>query len=111
VALAALRAPGLARVQVEEDLVVMGMLADRRDELGRARTQVINRLHRLLPGTAARRGQEVPVRPAGPRDDRISQATGPGRQDPPPAPAGARDLFATLLPVLERSPALSTRTH
>ena len=26
----------------------MGMLADRRDELGRARTQVINRLHRLL---------------------------------------------------------------
>jgi transposase len=26
----------------------MGMLADRRDELGRARTQTINRLHRLL---------------------------------------------------------------
>jgi len=26
----------------------MGMLADRRDELGRARTQAINRLHRLL---------------------------------------------------------------
>ena len=48
VALAALRAPGLVQVQVEEDLVVMGMLADRRDELGRARTQVINRLHRLL---------------------------------------------------------------
>ena len=48
VALAALRTPGLARVQTEEDLVVMGMLADCRDELGRARTQVINRLHRLL---------------------------------------------------------------
>jgi transposase len=32
--------------------VVMGMLADRRDELGRARTQVVNRLHRLLPGGA-----------------------------------------------------------
>jgi transposase len=28
--------------------VVMGMLADCRDELGRARTQVISRLHRLL---------------------------------------------------------------
>ena len=28
--------------------MVMGMLADRREELGRARTQVINRLHRLL---------------------------------------------------------------
>ena len=26
----------------------MGMLADRRDELGRARTQVTSRLHRLL---------------------------------------------------------------
>jgi hypothetical protein len=36
------------QVRVEEDLVVMGMLADRRDELGRARTQVISRLHRLL---------------------------------------------------------------
>ena len=48
VALVALRTPGLVQVQGEEDLVVMGMLADRRDELGRARTQVINRLHRLL---------------------------------------------------------------
>ncbi len=48
VALVAQRAPGLVQVQVEEDLVVMGMLADRRDELGRARTQVISRLHRLL---------------------------------------------------------------
>jgi transposase len=48
VALAALRAPGLVQVRVEEDLVVMGMLADRRDELGRARTQVAGRLHRLL---------------------------------------------------------------
>ena len=48
VALAALRAPGLVQVRVEEDLVVTGMLADRRDELGRARTQVVNRLHRLL---------------------------------------------------------------
>jgi len=56
VALAALHAPGLVRVQVEEDLVVMGMLAGRRDELGRARTQVVNRLHRLLPRVAARRG-------------------------------------------------------
>ena len=48
VALAALRAPGLVQVEVDEDLLVMGMLADRRDELGRARTQTINRLHRLL---------------------------------------------------------------
>jgi transposase len=89
VALAALRAPGLVQVRPEEDLVVMGMLADRRDELGRARTQVTGRLHRLLPGTAARRGQEVPVRPAGPDADRHRQATGPGRQGPPPARRGA----------------------
>jgi transposase len=39
VAMVALRTPGLVRVQVGDDLVVMGMLADRRDELGRARTR------------------------------------------------------------------------
>jgi transposase len=58
VAIAALRTPGLVRVQVDDDLVVMGMLADRRDELGRARTQTASRLHRLLlelfPGGAKR---------------------------------------------------------
>ena len=51
VALAALYAPaepGLRPVLVEDDLLVMGMMVDRRDELGRARTQTINRLHRLL---------------------------------------------------------------
>jgi hypothetical protein len=48
VAMVALRTAGLVRVEVEDDLVVIGMLADRRDELGRARTQTVNRLHRLL---------------------------------------------------------------
>ncbi len=48
VALAALRSPGLVQVEVNPDLVVLGMLADRRDELGRARTQTVNRIHRLL---------------------------------------------------------------
>jgi transposase len=48
VALVALRTPNLVRVEVDDDLLVMGMLADRRDELGRARTQTVNRLHRLL---------------------------------------------------------------
>lgn len=47
VAMVALRSPGLVRVQVDDDLVVMGLLVDRRDELGRARTQAINRLHRI----------------------------------------------------------------
>ena len=48
VAMVALRTPDLLRVAVDDDLIVMGMLADRRDELGRARTQTVNRLHRLL---------------------------------------------------------------
>jgi transposase len=58
VAMAARHTPNLVRVEVDDDLVVMGMLADRRDELGRARTQTVNRLHRLLlqliPGGAKR---------------------------------------------------------
>jgi transposase len=48
VALAALRSPRLVQVEVSPDLLVLGMLADRRDELGRARTQTINRIRRLL---------------------------------------------------------------
>jgi len=58
VALAALRAPNLRRVQADPELVALGMLVDRRDELGRARTETVNRLHRLLlelvPGGAKR---------------------------------------------------------
>jgi transposase len=58
VAVVALRTRDLVQVHVDPDLVVMGMLADRRDELGRARTQTANRLHRLLlelfPGGAKR---------------------------------------------------------
>jgi transposase len=48
VAMVALRAPNLVQVHLDPELVVMGMLVDRRDELGRARTQTINRLHRVL---------------------------------------------------------------
>jgi hypothetical protein len=46
----------LVRVEVNDDLVVMGMLVDRRDEPGQARTQTINRppklLVELVPGGA-----------------------------------------------------------
>jgi hypothetical protein len=42
----ALRASNLVRVEIDPDLVVLGMLADQRDALGRGRTQTINRLHR-----------------------------------------------------------------
>jgi transposase len=48
VAMVGLRTPGLVPVNVDDDLLVMGMLADRRDELGRARTQTVNRIHRLM---------------------------------------------------------------
>jgi transposase len=48
IAMVALRTPNLVRVEVDPDLVVLGMLVDRRDALGRGRTQTINRLHRLL---------------------------------------------------------------
>jgi transposase len=39
VAMVALRTPNLVQVHVDPELVVVGMLVDRRDELGRARTQ------------------------------------------------------------------------
>src|SRR6478609_1634274 len=48
VAMAAFHNHGLLHVEVDDDLLVLGMLADRRDELGRAQTQTVNRLHRLL---------------------------------------------------------------
>jgi transposase len=67
VAVVALRTQGLQVVAAEGATVALRLLADRRDGLGHARTGTVNRLHRLLPGIAARRGEEVPVRPAGPR--------------------------------------------
>jgi transposase len=61
------RTSALVRVQVDDDLVVLGVLADRRDELGRARTQLLNRLHRilldLLPGGANRSPSSRQARP------------------------------------------------
>ncbi|MFE3229724.1 transposase [Nocardia sp. NPDC059228] len=48
VALTALHAPNLRRVPLDPELVALGLLADRRDELGRARTQTLNRIHRIL---------------------------------------------------------------
>ncbi len=48
VAVVALRAKGLRFVQVDDATVALRLLVDHRDELGHARTQVVNRLHRLL---------------------------------------------------------------
>jgi transposase len=59
VALAGLHSPGLRVITADDATVALRLLADRRDELGVARTQTINRLHRLhrlllelLPGGA-----------------------------------------------------------
>ena len=48
VALVGLRSTGLRRVAVDDATVALRLLIDRRDELGITRTQVINRVHRLL---------------------------------------------------------------
>jgi len=48
VVMVALRTPGLRRLTVDEDLAVLRLLTDRRDELSRTRAQTLNRLHRLL---------------------------------------------------------------
>ena len=47
-ALAGLHSPGLRVITADDAAVALRLLADRRDELGVARTQTINRLHRLL---------------------------------------------------------------
>ena len=48
VAVAALRAKGLRQVVVDDAAVALRLLVDRRDGLGRARTETISRLHHLL---------------------------------------------------------------
>ena len=64
VAVAGLRSPGLRRVVVDNATVALRLLVDRRDGLGRARTEIVGRLHTLLlelvPGGAKKfltRGQ------------------------------------------------------
>ncbi len=56
IVMVALRDKGLREVQVNDELMVLRLLCDRRDELSRARAQALNRLHRLflelLPGGA-----------------------------------------------------------
>ena len=64
VAVAGLRSPGLRIVAADDVTMVLRLLVDRRDELGRARTEVVSRIHQLLlelvPGGAKKfltRGQ------------------------------------------------------
>ena len=48
VAVAGLRSPALRRVQIDDATVALRLLVDRRDELGRTRTEIVNRIHQLL---------------------------------------------------------------
>jgi transposase len=48
IAVAGLRSPGLRQVVTDDATVALRLLVDRRDELGRARTQLVSRIHRLL---------------------------------------------------------------
>ena len=58
VAMVALRTPGLRELALDEELVALRLLTDRRDELSHLRVQTVNRLQRLLteliPGGAKR---------------------------------------------------------
>jgi transposase len=59
IAVVAVRTPGLRRVELDDERVALRLLSDRRGELVDARTQTVNRLHRLLmdlvPAGAARK--------------------------------------------------------
>jgi transposase len=48
VAVVALRTDGLRQVEVDDTTVALRLLVDRRDQLGRARTETVSRLHHLL---------------------------------------------------------------
>lgn len=58
IAVVAVRTPHLNQVALDDELVALRLLADRRDELAGARTRTVSRLHRLLleliPGGAPR---------------------------------------------------------
>jgi transposase len=48
VAVVALRTPGLRQVVVDDTAVALRLMVDRRDQLGRTRTEIVSRLHHLL---------------------------------------------------------------
>ncbi len=64
VAVAARNAAGLGQVGVEDQAAVLHLLTKRRQDLVAARTQTINRLHRLLMDWSLRRPAQ-PHRQAG----------------------------------------------
>jgi len=65
----------LRELSIAEDLVVLRLLADRRDELSRSRAQGLNRLHRLDDRAGPRRDPGEEVGAAVPDDARPAAST------------------------------------
>ncbi|MGW3608192.1 IS110 family transposase [Micromonospora sp. NPDC005161] len=84
VAMVALRSPNLVQVQLDPDLQVMGMLVDRRDELGPRQDADHQPAAPAAAGTFPRRGKAIPVRPAGTCADREHQTPRHRGQDQTP---------------------------
>src|SRR3954471_7366389 len=70
VAVVAARTAGLRVLAHDDELEVLRMLVDRREELARQRVQAVNRLQRLLRADPGE-GEEGPYRPAGQGDSRL----------------------------------------
>ena len=85
VAVAALRTNGLRQVAVDDATVALRLLVDRRDELGRARTESVNRLHQLLLELVPGGAKKFLSAAAGPRPAQHRAARVTSSADPPPA--------------------------
>jgi hypothetical protein len=82
VVMVALRDSGLRELSADDELVVLRMLCDRRDELSRARAQGLNRMHRLLaemvPGGAPTKKSVAVSGAAGPGFGLVTSSDAPG---------------------------------
>ncbi|MCX2952821.1 IS110 family transposase [Lentzea sp. NEAU-D7] len=86
VALVALRTTGLHRVSPDDHTVALRLLVDRCDELGRARTDTVNRLHKLLteliPGGAKKFLSATRHAPCSPQCAHVMSWAGPAGDSP-----------------------------
>lgn len=87
VAVVALRTNGLRQVTVDDSSVALRLLIDRRDELGRARTETISRLHHqlleLVPGGAKQFLSAARPAHCWPPSDPATSSDGPAGNWPP----------------------------
>ncbi len=87
IAVAALRSKGLRQVVADDATVALRLLVDRRDELGRAHTDLLNRIHKLLlellPGGAKKYLSAAQARELLATTARVTWSAGPGAGSPP----------------------------